>query len=69
MDILNYGLLGSCTCEDFEMRRRPRWRDVRKPYDVFRCKHIKAVRVHVMNQILQLVAAKRAKAIEANKKR
>lgn len=53
VDIMHYGGLGSCTCDDYVCRRKPRWRDVRKPYDAFRCKHLRRVRNHVLDQIIQ----------------
>jgi len=53
VDIIHYDGLGSCTCDDYVCRRKPRWRDVRKPYDCFRCKHLRRVRNHVLDQIVQ----------------
>ena len=53
VDIMHYDGLGSCTCDDYVCRRKPRWRDVRKPYDCFRCKHLRRVRNHVLDQIVQ----------------
>jgi len=53
VDIIHHEGLGSCTCDDYVCRRKPRWRDVRKPYDCFRCKHLRRVRNHVLDQIVQ----------------
>jgi hypothetical protein len=53
VDVTHYGGLGSCTCPDFTMRRLPRWRGVRKPYDSFRCRHLRRVRNHIMDQIIK----------------
>ncbi len=53
VDLMHYGGLGSCTCDDFVRRRKPRWRDVRKPYNIFRCKHLQRVRNHVLDQIIE----------------
>jgi hypothetical protein len=44
--------LGECDCWDFIARRKVRWKNVRKPYDIFRCKHLRRVRNHVLDQIL-----------------
>lgn len=52
VDIMAFDILGSCTCRDFEIRRFPRWKMVQAPFDHFRCKHLRAVRSHVLNQIL-----------------
>lgn len=52
VNLSDYGGLGSCTCDDYTLRRRPRWRDVRKPYDIFRCKHIRRVRNFVLDAIV-----------------
>lgn len=45
--------LGNCSCEDFIYRRYPEWKKVKSNYDHFRCRHIRAVRNHVMDQIIQ----------------
>lgn len=45
--------LGNCTCDDFLYRRAIRWKMVNKPYDVFRCKHLRRVRNHVLDQIIK----------------
>jgi hypothetical protein len=52
VDLTHYGGLGSCTCDDFTKRRLPRWRGVRKRYDIYRCRHIRRVRNHVLDQII-----------------
>lgn len=52
VDIMDYDGLGSCTCWDFTARRFPRWRLTHKVHDVFRCKHIRRVRNHVLDQII-----------------
>jgi hypothetical protein len=52
VDLLDLGGLGSCTCPDFAQRRYHRWRGVKKPYDIFRCRHLKRVRNHVLDQAL-----------------
>jgi hypothetical protein len=44
--------LGSCQCEDFIYRRLPKWKKVQANYDHFRCRHIRAVRNHVLDQII-----------------
>lgn len=53
VDVSHYGGLGSCTCDDFEMRRFIQWKGVRKNYDIFRCKHLRRVRNHILDQIIQ----------------
>lgn len=53
VDILALMGLGQCDCWDFISRRKKRWEGVRKAYDVFRCKHLRRVRNHVLDQILQ----------------
>lgn len=53
VDILALKGLGECDCWDFISRRKPRWQGVKKPYDIFRCKHLRRVRNHVLDQILQ----------------
>ena len=52
VDLHDYGGLGSCDCEDYRMRRKPRWREVRKPFDCFRCRHLRAVRNFVLDGII-----------------
>ncbi len=47
----NFGL-GSCQCEDFLYRRYPRWKDVRKPFDSMRCRHLRRIRNYVLDQII-----------------
>jgi len=53
VDLHNYGGLGSCTCWDFTGRRKKRWQEVRKPYDIFRCKHLRRTRNFVLDAIIQ----------------
>lgn len=53
VDILALGGLGQCDCWDFVSRRKKRWQKVNKPYDIFRCKHLRRVRNHVLDQILR----------------
>ncbi len=57
VDLFHYMGLGSCTCPDFTGRRQPRWSKVRKPYDIFRCKHLRRVRNHVLDQLIAFKAA------------
>ncbi len=45
--------LGSCNCEDFLYRRLPRWKEVKKAYPSFRCRHIRRCRDHILDQIIQ----------------
>lgn len=52
VDISSLGCLGQCDCKGFRFHRFPRWKIVRKPFDHFRCKHIRRVRNHVLDQIL-----------------
>lgn len=52
VDIMAHGGLGHCECEDFLYRRYPRWKTVRKPFNVFRCRHLIKVRNHVLDQII-----------------
>lgn len=52
VDILALDGLGECDCWDFISRRKKRWRKVRQRYDIFRCKHLRRVRNHVLDQIL-----------------
>lgn len=61
VDLMDYGGLGSCTCDDQVFRRHPRWRKVRENHDSFRCKHIRFLRVHVLDQIIQFNLKKRIK--------
>lgn len=53
IDIEENDGLGNCQCEDFIYRRLPDWRKVRANYDFYRCRHIRAVRNHVLDQMLQ----------------
>lgn len=50
--------LGHCECDDFNYRRYPEWKKVRAKYDHFRCKHLRAVRNHVLDQIIEYMAKK-----------
>lgn len=52
VDILANEGLGECDCWDFKSRRLPRWIRMRALYDSFRCKHLRRVRNHVLDQIL-----------------
>lgn len=52
VDVMSYDGLGSCQCDDFLYRRFPRWKSIRKNYDALRCKHIRRVRNHMMDQII-----------------
>lgn len=52
VDLHHYGGLGSCTCDDFVLRRKPRWKEIRKPYQIFRCKHLRRVRDFVLDGII-----------------
>lgn len=47
-----YAPLGGCSCDDFVMRRKPRWKNIRIPFPVFRCKHIARVRNFVLDGII-----------------
>jgi hypothetical protein len=44
--------LGQCDCADFALRRFPIWKSVQANYDHLRCKHIRAIRNHFLDQIL-----------------
>lgn len=61
VDLMHYGGLGSCSCDDFVCRRKPRWSMVRKPYDIFRCKHLRRTRAHVLDQIIAHFADPKSK--------
>lgn len=52
IDLAAHQGLGSCFCEDFLYRRYPRWKEVRRPFDAFRCRHIRKIRNHVLDQII-----------------
>ncbi len=52
VDIEAHNGLGHCECEDFLYRRLPRWKKVKASYAHFRCKHLRAVRDHVLDQII-----------------
>jgi hypothetical protein len=56
VDINAYNGLGSCECDDFRFRRYPRWKTVRQPFDVLRCRHLRRVRTHVLDQIIKFYA-------------
>lgn len=60
VDILFYNGLGACDCDDFRFRRYPRYKGVKKNYNVFRCKHLARVRNHVLDQILSSYLQKEA---------
>jgi len=66
VDISHYGGLGSCTCTDFVARRMPRWREVRKPRDTYRCKHIRRVRNYVLDAIISHYAKQPRKSGETD---
>ena len=61
VDILALDGLGECDCWDFTARRKPRWKDVKRAYDIFRCKHLRRVRNHVLDQILRAYIDKETK--------
>ena len=52
VDLSENNGLGSCECEDFIFRRLPQWKSIRKPYDALRCRHLRIVRNHVLDQII-----------------
>lgn len=56
VDVSSYSGLGSCECDDFRLRRYPRWKTVRLPFDIMRCKHIRRVRNHILDQIISYYA-------------
>lgn len=66
VDVSHYGGLGSCTCVDFVARRKPRWSEVRKPRDTFRCKHIRRVRNYILDAIIGYYAKQPRRAGEAD---
>lgn len=53
VDLMEHDGLGSCTCDDFMFRRYPRYKTAKVPYDTFRCKHLRRVRGHVLDQIIK----------------
>lgn len=53
VDLSAHGGLGHCECMDFIGRRYKRWKEVRKPYNSMRCKHIRRCRDHVLDQIIK----------------
>lgn len=61
VNIEAHGALGHCTCDDFEFRRYPQWKKVRANYDFLRCKHLRAVRNHVLDQMIYWKIRKDAK--------
>ncbi len=52
VDLSAHEGLGHCECDDFLFRRLPRWKQVKAKFDHLRCKHIRAVRNHVLDQII-----------------
>ena len=53
VDLSAHDGLGSCECENFAYRLWPRYKKVKKPYSVFRCKHIKRCRDFVLDAIIK----------------
>lgn len=53
VDVSAHGGLGHCECTDFLARRYQRWKEVRKPYNSMRCKHIRKVRDHILDAIIK----------------
>jgi hypothetical protein len=52
VDLEAFDGLGSCNCLDFTQRRFPIWEKVQANYDHLRCKHIRGIRTHFLDQIL-----------------
>ena len=61
VDISHYGGLGSCSCDDFRFRRFPKWKEVRKPLDSLRCRHIRRTRNYVLDAIIAYYAKPQSK--------
>lgn len=53
VDIMENDGLGNCQCADFAFRKYPRWKSAKTNLDSFRCRHIRRVRNHVMDQIIR----------------
>lgn len=58
VDINKHDGLGSCSCDDFLYRRFPRYKSSQIKFDAFRCKHIRRIRNHVLDQIIEFMAEK-----------
>lgn len=52
VDVFANDGLGECDCPDFRFRRYPHWVGSKIPFDSFRCRHLRRVRCHVLDQIL-----------------
>lgn len=46
--------LGHCECYNFLFRRYPLWKQLGANYDHLRCRHIRGIRNHVLDQIIAL---------------
>lgn len=60
IDLLALNTLGMCDCQDFQYRHFPRWKSIQLPLPSLRCKHLKAVREHALDQILLYMLQKEA---------
>jgi|LakMenE18May11ns_1017448.scaffolds.fasta_scaffold9280567_2 hypothetical protein len=58
VDVSAHGGLGSCECDDYLYRRYPRWKTVRQPFDSLRCRHLRAVRNHILDALIKHYADK-----------
>lgn len=56
VDLSAHGGLGHCECSDFLARRYQRWKQIRKPFDSLRCKHLRRTRNFVLDQIIAYYA-------------
>lgn len=45
--------LGHCECENFLYKKLPLWETIQANYDHLRCKHIRSVRNHILDQIIK----------------
>lgn len=69
VDIFAHRGLGGCDCWDFRTRGFPRFVSCGKLYDSFRCKHIRRVRNHILDQFITIaVMQERAAAAEQRKR-
>lgn len=62
VDIMANDGLGQCDCPDFRTRRFARYQRLGVPLDSFRCKHLRRVRCHVLDQIITFELQKEKQA-------
>lgn len=62
----SYGGNGRCTCRHFTCRCEPLLRGGSPPSDATRCKHLKAARAHLLDQIISALHETKKAASEKN---